>query len=171
MFNAGQRPAIDPGLSVSRVGSAAQRGYVKQTASSLKLELAQFAELSAFSQFGSDLDKETKDIIEHGKRIMEMIKQPENSPYSQLEETVLLFAIKYHFIKWVPINQITNFKKEVVKHFGSSKLLPELQKAGKFDDKLIEKFKAEFKEFMLEFIEGLPDYKAEKFGDIKELKR
>ncbi len=171
MFNAGQRPAIDPGLSVSRVGSAAQRGYVKQTASSLKLELAQFAELSAFSQFGSDLDKETKDIIEHGKRIMEMIKQPENSPYSQLEETVLLFAIKHHFIKWVPINQITNFKKEVVKHFNTSKLLPELEKAGKFDDKLIEKFKAEFKEFMLEFIESLPDYKAEKFGDIKELKK
>ncbi|MCQ2747998.1 MAG: hypothetical protein MJ223_01890 [Mycoplasmoidaceae bacterium] len=99
MFNAGQRPAIDPGLSVSRVGSAAQIGYVKQTASSLKLELAQFAELSAFAQFGFDLDKETKDIIEHGKRIMEMIKQPENSPLSQIQEAILLFAIKYHFIK------------------------------------------------------------------------
>lgn len=171
MFNAGQRPAIDPGLSVSRVGSAAQRGYVKQTASSLKLELAQFAELSAFAQFGSDLDKETKDIIEHGKRIMEMIKQPENSPYTQLQEALLLFAIKHHYIKWIPLDNITAFKKELLNHFSKSKLMSELSKAGKFDDKMIEKFNAEFKEFILGYTSALPNYKAETYGDIKELKK
>ncbi len=170
MFNAGQRPAIDPGLSVSRVGSAAQRGYVKQTASSLKLELAQFAELSAFAQFGSDLDKETKDIIEHGKRIMEMIKQPENSPYTQLEETVLLFAIKNHFIKWIPLGHITTFKKDLITHFKDSTLLKEIEKAGKFDEKLNEKWINEFKEFISGYIQGLPNYKPEQYGDIKELK-
>lgn len=99
MFNAGQRPAISAGLSVSRVGSAAQIKAVKQMSGSLKLELAQYSELNAFSQFGSDLDAETKRVLEHGARIMEMIKQPQNQPYDQIDEAILLFAIKYRFIK------------------------------------------------------------------------
>jgi len=99
LFNAGQRPAIDAGLSVSRVGSAAQIKAIKQMASSLKLELAQYHELDAFSQFGSDLDNETKKILEHGKRVMQVIKQPQNMPYHQVDEAILLFAVKYRFTK------------------------------------------------------------------------
>lgn len=169
MFNAGQRPAIDPGLSVSRVGSAAQRGYIKQSASSLKLELAQFAELSAFSQFGSDLDKETKQVIEHGERIMAMIKQPENAPYSQIEEGVLLFAIKHHYIKWIPMDKIDDFKKKLVHHFKPLSIMRELSKAGKYDDALTNKFHKEFKDFVGSYIKTIPNYKSEQYGDIKEL--
>ena len=99
MFNVGQCPAIDPSLSVSRVGSAAQKKYIKQVASSLKLDLSQYNDLKVFSQFGSDLDRETKNILDHGMKTLLMLKQDRNSPYSQLEEAVLLFAIKYHFIK------------------------------------------------------------------------
>jgi len=171
MFNAGQRPAIDPGLSVSRVGSAAQRGYIKQSASSLKLELAQYAELSAFSQFGSDLDKETKEVIEHGKRIMSMIKQPENAPYSQIEEAVLLFAIKHHYIKWIPLENIEDFKKKMIYHFKPLTILRDVEKAGKLNDGLTEKFHKEFKNFIEDYIKTIPNYKSELYGDIKELNK
>lgn len=99
LFNAGQRPAIHVGLSVSRVGSAAQIKAIKQMSSSLKLELAQYRELDAFSQFGSDLDAETKRILEHGKRVMEMLKQPNGKPVDQILEAILLFAIKERLIK------------------------------------------------------------------------
>jgi F-type H+-transporting ATPase subunit alpha len=99
LFNMGQRPAIDAGLSVSRVGSAAQIKCIKQTVGSLKLELAQYRELDAFSQFGSDLDNETKTALEHGKRIMAMIKQPQNKPIDQITEAILLFTIKERLIK------------------------------------------------------------------------
>lgn len=99
LFNAGQRPAIHVGLSISRVGSAAQIKAIKQMSSSLKLELAQYRELDAFSQFGSDLDAETKRILEHGKRVMEMLKQPNGKPVDQILEAILLFAIKERLIK------------------------------------------------------------------------
>ncbi|GHU33086.1 hypothetical protein FACS1894166_07770 [Bacilli bacterium] len=99
LFNSGQRPAIDAGLSVSRVGSAAQIKSIKQTASSFKLELAQYRELDAFSQFGSDLDAETKKALEHGKRVMAMIKQPQNSPLDQVDEAILLLAVKERLVK------------------------------------------------------------------------
>jgi F-type H+-transporting ATPase subunit alpha len=99
LFNAGQRPAIDAGLSVSRVGSAAQIKCIKQMSSSLKLELAQYHELNAFSQFGSDLDAETKKVLEHGKRVMAMIKQPQNQPLDQIDEAILLLAIKERYVK------------------------------------------------------------------------
>lgn len=99
LFNSGQRPAIHVGLSVSRVGSAAQIKAIKQMSGSLKLELAQFRELDAFSQFGSDLDSETKKVLEHGKRVMEMLKQPNGKPLDQIMEAILLFSIKERFIK------------------------------------------------------------------------
>ena len=99
LFNAGQRPAIDAGLSVSRVGSAAQTKAIKKMSGSLKLELAQFRELDAFSQFGSDLDKETKDILSHGKKVMSIIKQNQHMPLTHENEVLLLFAIKEKIIR------------------------------------------------------------------------
>ncbi len=169
MFNAGQRPAIDPGLSVSRVGSAAQRGYIRQTASSLKLELAQYAELSAFSQFGSDLDQETKNVIEHGKRIMQMIKQPENAPYSQLQEALLLFAIKHHYIKWVPLDQMETFKNQLLDHFKKAAFLNEIEKNQKIDSSTLKVIHAEFKKFIKDFVKTIKDYQMDYYGDSKEL--
>ena len=99
MFNEGQRPAIGVGLSVSRVGSAAQIKSIKQVSGTLKLDLAQYEELQAFSQFGSELDVETKAVLEHGKRIMAMIKQPQCKPIDQVDQAILLLCIKTRLIK------------------------------------------------------------------------
>ena len=106
LFNEGQRPAISVGLSVSRVGSAAQIKAIKQVAGSLKLDLAQYEELSAFSQFGSELDENTKNILEHGKRIMALIKQPLCKPIDQIDQAIILLCVKYRLIKWIPIDLI-----------------------------------------------------------------
>lgn len=99
LFNSGQRPAIEVGLSVSRVGSTAQTKAIKQMSGSLKLELAQYRELVVFSQFGNDLDKETKKVLEHGKRVMEMLKQSNGNTINQTLEAIFLFSIKERFIK------------------------------------------------------------------------
>ena len=140
LFNSGNRPAIDVGLSVSRVGSAAQKWYIKYLSSSLKLELAQYKELQSFAQFSSDLDKETKQIIEYGKRIMLMIKQLENSPLNDLQEIVFLYAIKYHYIKWIPLNQFDNFKQMLLLSFTNSKILKRIMTQKNHDVKTILQF-------------------------------
>jgi F-type H+-transporting ATPase subunit alpha len=92
LFNSGIKPAIDVGISVSRVGSAAQIKAMKQVAGKLKLELAQFAELEAFSQFASDLDKATLAQLARGQRLRELLKQPQNSPKSVEEQVALIYA-------------------------------------------------------------------------------
>lgn len=169
MFNAGQRPAISAGLSVSRVGSAAQIKAVKQMSGSLKLELAQYSELNAFSQFGSDLDAETKRVLEHGARIMEMIKQPQNQPYDQIDEAILLFAIKYRFIKWIPVESISQFKQDTISHFKKLAIRATLEKNKAFDDNLIEQFKAEFSKFLKSYITSFKNYDICKYGKPTEL--
>lgn len=169
LFNSGQRPAIDAGLSVSRVGSAAQINAIKQMSGGLKLDLAQYNELNAFSSFGSDLDNETKTILDHGKRVMEMIKQAQNVPYDQIDEAILLFAIKYHYIKWIPSKQINNFKKELISYFKTKTSRKNLDTSKKFDEKLINQFHIDFKKFIKTYMEKLTDYDSSKYGDIKEL--
>lgn len=99
MFNSGTRPAVDTGLSVSRVGSTAQIKAVKQVAGTLKLDLAQFQEMASFAQFGSDLDDSTKAILDHGSRIVEMLKQRQYSPLAQLDEALVLLSVKEHLTK------------------------------------------------------------------------
>lgn len=159
LFNTGQRPAIDAGLSVSRVGSAAQIKSIKKVSGSLKLELAQFRELDAFSQFGSDLDKETKDILSHGKKVMLMIKQNQHKLLSQEIEALLLFSIKEKFIKWIPENSIEDFKNEVIKHFDQKHpIIKELKDKKNIDDTLEKKIFDEFDTFIKNFIKGIPDY-------------
>lgn len=169
LFNSGNRPAIDVGLSVSRVGSAAQKWYIKNLSSSLKLELAQYKELQSFAQFSSDLDKETKDIIELGKRIMLMIKQPENSPLNPLQEIVFLYAIKYHYIKWIPLDQFDNFKQMLLSSFTNSKILKKIISLKKPDEKTILEFDKEMKEMIKNFIQAIPNYQLNMYGDKKEL--
>jgi F-type H+/Na+-transporting ATPase subunit alpha len=110
LFNAGARPAVDAGLSVSRVGSAAQTKAIKQVSSSLKLELAQYRELLSFAQFGSDLDASTKSVIEHGARLTELLKQGQYSPMKLSHEVMTLFAAKHRFIKDVPVAKILDYQ-------------------------------------------------------------
>jgi F-type H+-transporting ATPase subunit alpha len=117
LFNSGARPAVDSGLSVSRVGSAAQTKAMKQVSSSLKLELAQYRELLSFAQFGSDLDASTKAVIEHGARLTELLKQGQYQPLSLAHEVITLFAAKYKFIKQIEVAQIADYIQRLVAGF------------------------------------------------------
>jgi F-type H+/Na+-transporting ATPase subunit alpha len=109
LFNAGIKPAIDVGISVSRVGSAAQIKAMKQVAGKLKLELAQFAELEAFSQFASDLDKATLQQLARGQRLRELLKQPQNSPKSVEEQVALIYAGTNGYLDKLAISSISSF--------------------------------------------------------------
>ena len=109
LFNSGIKPAIDVGISVSRVGSAAQIKAMKQVAGKLKLELAQFAELEAFSQFASDLDKATLQQLARGQRLRELLKQPQSSPKSVEEQVALIYAGTNGYLDTLPVNLISSF--------------------------------------------------------------
>ena len=114
LFNSGQRPAVDSGLSVSRVGSTAQIKAMKQVSGSLKLELAQYRELEAFAQFGSDLDDTTKSILDHGAKVMEVLKQDQYAPLSVYEQIIVLFALKNRFLKDVPVEEVKRYESELL---------------------------------------------------------
>jgi F-type H+-transporting ATPase subunit alpha len=109
LFNSGIKPAIDVGISVSRVGSAAQIKAMKQVAGKLKLELAQFAELEAFSQFASDLDKATLQQLARGGRLRELLKQPQNSPKSVEEQVALIYAGTNGYLDNLPMTLVKPF--------------------------------------------------------------
>ena len=109
LFNSGIRPAINVGISVSRVGSAAQVKAMKQVAGKLKLELAQFAELEAFSQFASDLDKATQNQLARGQRLREILKQPQNSPIPVEEQVAIIYAGINGYLDNIPLSEIQNF--------------------------------------------------------------
>lgn len=123
-FAAGQRPAVDSGFSVSRVGSAAQTKAMKSVASSLKIELANYRENLSFAQFGSDLDAETKRILNHGAVVMEALKQTNYHPLPMEEEVMQLYAVKSGSLDSLPLNEVSSFLEgyvEYVKnHYGKS---------------------------------------------------
>lgn len=120
LFNAGQRPAIDSGLSVSRVGSAAQIKAMKQVAGSLKIELANYRELLAFSQFGSDLDQETKDVLNHGNVLMEVLKQNQYDTYPVERQIIELFAAKHRYLENIEIAKQKDILTKLYEHISSS---------------------------------------------------
>jgi F-type H+-transporting ATPase subunit alpha len=106
LFNSGQRPAVDVGFSVSRVGGAAQTKAMKKAAGSVKLNIAQYNELAAFSQFGSDLDAETKHTLEHGAKTLRLLRQKQYSPVSQSNQIAIFFAVKNNVVAPVPTERI-----------------------------------------------------------------
>lgn len=114
LFNAGQRPAIDVGFSVSRVGSAAQIKAMKQVTSSLKLELSQFNEMQSFAQFSSDLDDSTKRILNHGKKVYDILKQSQYSPLAQPIQVIILYTIQKKMIESIPLEKIVLFKESLI---------------------------------------------------------
>ena len=138
LFNVGQRPAIDSGLSVSRVGSAAQIKAMKQVASSLKIELANYRELQAFSQFGSDLDNETKKTLNHGAVLMEVLKQDQYDTYDVNREIIELFAAKHMYLEELEIKNIKPFLNKLYDYINSAHkdILNELDKNKAFSDEL-----------------------------------
>ncbi len=127
LFNSGIRPAINVGISVSRVGSAAQIKAMKQVAGKLKLELAQFAELEAFSQFASDLDQATQNQLARGQRLRELLKQPQNSPLSVANQVAVIYAGINGLTDDLPVDKIKEFKAGLVDYLTNSK--PEYGKA------------------------------------------
>lgn len=120
LFNAGQRPAIDSGLSVSRVGSAAQIKAMKQVANSLKIELANYRELQSFSQFGSDLDQETKNVLNHGKILMEVLKQDQYDNYPVERQVIELYAAKNKFLEELEVSEVKPVLTKLYEHISSS---------------------------------------------------
>ena len=127
LFNSGIRPAINVGISVSRVGSAAQVKAMKTVAGKLKLELAQFAELEAFSQFASDLDKATQNQLARGQRLRELLKQGQNSPLSVAEQVALIYSGINGLIDDVPVKQVKEFSAKLLSYLATSK--PEYSKS------------------------------------------
>lgn len=121
LFNKGQRPAIDSGLSVSRVGSAAQYKSMKNVSASMKIELANYLELLEFSRFGSDLDKTTKDILNHGSILMEVLKQKQYMPLSLSQEIVDIYIAQNKLIDDIPVNKIHDTLKRISEYIYSQK--------------------------------------------------
>ncbi|NLS34379.1 F0F1 ATP synthase subunit alpha [Mycoplasma agalactiae] len=115
LFHSGQRPAVDVGFSVSRVGSSAQIKAMKEVSSSLKLELAQYNEMQAFAQFGSDLDDSTIAILKHGHKVYELLKQEQYYPINQLAQTAILLGVKEKIINPLPASQLRRYRDEVIK--------------------------------------------------------
>ena len=134
LFNAGIRPAINVGISVSRVGSAAQIKAMKQVAGKLKLELAQFAELEAFSQFASDLDQATQNELARGKRLREMLKQQQNAPIPVEEQVAVIYAGVNGFLDDIPVEDVKSFVSKFRSYLRAS--VPTFLSSVKSEQKL-----------------------------------
>lgn len=149
LFFAGFRPAINTGLSVSRVGGAAQIPAMKKVAGSLKLELAQYRDLAAFAQFGSELDKETKAQLDQGERIMEILKQPQYSPV-RVEHQVIIFyvAINKHLLD-IPVEKVKQFEKEFLQYVDNN--YPEIVESIRETKDLTEETEKKIEEAVKEF--------------------
>ena len=154
LFNSGIRPAIDTGLSVSRVGSSAQIKAMKQVSSSLKLELAQYTEMQAFAQFGSDLDAATKATLEHGQRVREVLKQAQYSPRSVAKQVVTLFALKYGYTKQIAVTKVNMFMDELYQFIQNQhpEIIDQIQQEKSIDDELTLKMEEVMKAFVENFL-------------------
>ncbi len=159
LFNEGQRPAIDVGISVSRVGGNAQIKAMKQIAGSLKLELAQFRELAAFIQFGADLDKATVAQIERGKRLSALLKQDQGVPMPVEEQILVIFAGTKGFIDEFPVDSIGKYEEKMLEfvHRDSPDILREIRSKKVIDSELEQSIVGMLKEFSEEFKGFLKD--------------
>ena len=148
LFNSGFRPAINAGVSVSRVGGSAQIKAMKQVASKVKLELAQYNELLAFAQFGSDLDKATRDQLNRGSKIMEVLKQPQYSPYKVEEQVISFYCVTNGYFDDIPNEKLRTFEKDLIEAIkNDSNILSEILEKKSLDDNL----KNELDEFIINY--------------------
>jgi F-type H+-transporting ATPase subunit alpha len=139
LFNSGVRPAINVGISVSRVGGSAQIKSMKKVAGTLKLDQAQFRELEAFAKFGSDLDAATLNVIEKGKRNVEILKQAQNDPFTVEDQVAIIYAGSKNLLREVPVEKVKEFERAYLELLNAKhrKVLDDL-KAGKLTDKVID---------------------------------
>jgi len=153
LFNSGVRPAVNVGLSVSRVGFSAAIKAVKQVGSTLKLDLAQYRELAAFAQFGSDLDPLTQKQLNRGQRLTELLKQPQFHPLTWQQQAIILFAGTQGYLDDVKVSDIRAFEDGVYKYFENAQtaLVDDLTKKKSFDDDLRTRLHAALKEYKENF--------------------
>lgn len=142
-FNAGIRPAMSPGISVSRVGGDAQVDFMRKLAGGVKLALAQYRELAAFSQFASDLDEATRQQLEHGQRVEELMKQPQFAPMTVAEMGVSLFAANEGYLRTVPLDKVGDFERDLLSYMNSEhgEWMDEITKSGSYDDDIVDYMK------------------------------
>ena len=149
LFNAGMRPAVNVGLSVSRVGGAAQTKAMKKVAGSIRVDLAQYREMEVFTQFSSDLDAITKEQLEYGKRMMELLKQPLGSPLSLHEQVITLCAATHKLFLDVPVKELKKFQKEMLAWIDQKhpQIGEEIEELHSLSDTLISKIVDAVKEY------------------------
>lgn len=153
MFNEGIRPSVDSGFSVSRVGSAAQIKAMKQVSGSLKLELAQYREMEAFSKFGSDLDASTKEVLDHGARLTQLLIQKQYSPMRVSEQVISLFAAKHKYLKQVPVEKVQDFESGLIAYINREYpyILDQIEMKKALDDELEQQIKNALDAYAKEF--------------------
>jgi F-type H+-transporting ATPase subunit alpha len=149
LFNAGIRPAINAGLSVSRVGGAAQTKIVKKLGGGVRLALAQYRELAAFAQFASDLDDATRKQLDRGQRVTELMKQKQYSPLSVAEMAISLFAVNEGFLDAVPIGKVVAFETALHAHADATAkpLIDKINETGDYNDEIVAELKALLESF------------------------
>ena len=150
LFNAGIRPAINAGLSVSRVGGAAQTKIIKKLIGGLRIALAQYRELEAFAQFASDLDKATQKQLEYGQRVMEILKQPQYQPLSVAEMAIIWYVVNDSYLDRVELKKVVCFEKSLLSflHSQHQNLLDKINKDPNYSAKIIERIKVVVEEFI-----------------------
>jgi F-type H+-transporting ATPase subunit alpha len=150
MFNAGVRPAMNAGISVSRVGGAAQTKIIKKLSGGIRTALAQYRELAAFSQFASDLDDATKAQLDHGERVTELMKQKQYSPQSIAEMGVMVYAADNGFLQAVEVNKIGDFEAALLSYMKAehADLMAQINASGDYNDDIAAGFKAALDKFI-----------------------
>jgi F-type H+-transporting ATPase subunit alpha len=153
LFNSGQRPAVNAGISVSRVGGDAQIKAMKKVASKIKLELAQYRELAAFAQFGSDLDKATKATLDHGAQLMEILKQGQSATMKVEDQVLIIYAITNKFLTDIPVKEIRRFEKEYIEYMKDNhpNVGQEIKEKSVIGDELKVTFENAINEFIKKF--------------------
>ncbi len=139
LFNAGVRPAINVGISVSRVGGSAQIKSMKKVAGTLKLDQAQYRELEAFAKFGSDLDDATLNVLEKGKRNVEILKQAQNDPFTVEDQVAIIFAGAKNLLRKVPVNKVKEFERQYIDFLNAKhRKTMDIIKSGKLTDEVVD---------------------------------
>ena len=149
LFNAGIRPAMNPGISVSRVGGAAQTQIIKKLGGGIRIALAQYRELAAFAAFASDLDDATRAQLEHGQRVTELMKQKQYSPLSVAEMAVSLYAANEGHLRDIELNKVLDFEASLLSYMNSenAELMDRINTTGDYDDDIEAQFKAALEQF------------------------
>lgn len=149
LFNSGVRPAVNAGVSVSRVGGSAQTKIIKKLGGGIRLALAQYRELAAFAQFASDLDESTRAQLEHGQRVTELMKQKQYKPMSVAQMAVSIYAVEKGFLKDVEIDKIMDFEESLQSFMASeyAELMAEIDKTGNYNDDIDAQLKAALEKF------------------------